>query len=132
MPVEYGVYRGPNGIGVAFTDQRITGWGGLAIVARCFEAAGLRRVLKEPLPEGRTSPNQVPVGDMAMAPLVTILMGGRRFAHVERFRSDAVLPELFEVKRTPSAMTVTRFFRGFPKGHLKHLVGAVDEGRGAG
>lgn len=128
MQAEDSVYRGPNGIEVAFTDQPITGWGGLAIVARFFEAVGLRRVLKEALPDGRTSPNQVPVVDMAMALLVTILMGGRRFAHVERFRSDAVLPELFEVERTSSAMTVTRYFGGFRKGHVQHLVETVGRG----
>lgn len=128
MQAEDSVYRGPNGIEVAFTDQPVTGWGGLAIVARFFEAVGLRRVLKEALPDGRTSPNQVPVVDMAMGLLVTILMGGRRFAHVERFRSDAVLAELFEVKRTSSAMTVTRYFGGFRKGQVQHLVEAVGRG----
>lgn len=130
MQAEDSVYRGPNGIEVAFTDQPITGWGGLAIVARFFEAVGVRQVLKEALPDGRTSPNQVPVVDMAVALLVTILMGGRRFAHVERFRSDAVLSELFEVRRTPSAMTVTRYFGGFRKGQLQHLVEAVGRGLG--
>ncbi len=75
MQAEDSVYRGPNGIEVAFTDQPITGWGGLAIVARFFEAVGLRRVLKEALPDGRRSPNQVPVVDVAMGLLVTILMG---------------------------------------------------------
>lgn len=125
MQGEDNVYGGPNGIEVVVTDQPITGWGGLAVVARFFESVGVRQVLKKALPDGRTSPNQVPVVDMAMALLVTILMGGRRFAHVERFRSDLVVPELFEVDRAPSAMTVTRYFGGFGKGHVQHLVEAV-------
>lgn len=109
MRVEDSVYGGPNGTEIAFTDQPITGWGGLALVARFFEALGIREVLGKALPDGRTSPNQVPVVDMAMGLLVTILMGGRRFAHVERFRSDPVLPGMFELGRTASAMTITRY-----------------------
>ena len=53
-------------------------------MARFFEAVGVREVLRQALPDGRTSPNQVPGVDMAITLLVTILMGGRRFAHGER------------------------------------------------
>ncbi len=128
MRVEDSVYGGPNGTEIAFTDQPITGWGGLALVARFFEALGIREVLGKALPDGRTSPNQVPVVDMAMGLLVTILMGGRRFAHVERFRSDPVLPGMFELGRTASAMTITRYFGGFTKGHVQHLIETTGRG----
>ena len=128
MRVEDSVYGGPNGTEIAFTDQPITGWGGLAMVARFFEVIGIREVLAKALPDGRTSPNQVPVVDMVMALLVTILMGGRRFSHVERFRSDAVLPKMFDLSRTASAMTITRYFGGFTKQHVQHLVDSVGSG----
>jgi hypothetical protein len=49
-------------------------------------------------------------------------MGGRRFAHVERFRHDPVLPEIFGLERKASAMTITRYFGGFAPGHVQHLV----------
>lgn len=128
MRVEDSVYGGPNGTEIAFTDQPITGWGGLAVVARFFEVLGIRGVLARALPDGRTSPNQVPVVDMAMALLVTILMGGRRFSHVERFRSDPVLPKMFDLTRTASAMTITRYFGAFTKQHVQHLVDSVGSG----
>lgn len=128
MRVEDSVYGGPNGTEIAFTDQPITGWGGLAVVARFFEVIGIREVLARALPDGRTSPNQVPVLDMAMALLVTILMGGRRFSHVERFRCDPVLPKMFDLSRTASAMTITRYFGGFTKQHVQHLVDSVGSG----
>lgn len=128
MRVEDSVYGGPNGTEIAFTDQPITGWGGLAVVARFLEVVGVRGVLAKALPDGRTSPNQVPVVDMVMALLVTILMGGRRFSHVERFRSDAVLPKMFDLSRTASAMTITRYFGGFTKQHVQHLVDSVGSG----
>ena len=128
MRVEDSVYGGPNGTEIAFTDQPITGWGGLAVVARFFEVIGIREFLAKALPDGRTSPNQVPVVVMAMALLVTILMGGRRFSHVERFRSDPVLPKMFDLSRTASAMTITRYFGGFTKQHVQHLVDSVGSG----
>jgi hypothetical protein len=127
MHAEDSVYSGPNGIEIAFTDQPITGWGGLALVARYFEVLGVREILAKALPDGRTSPDQVPVVDMAMTLLVTILMGGRRFSHVERFRSDPVLPKMFDLSRTASAMTITRYFGGFTKRHVQHLVEAVGQ-----
>lgn len=90
MHAKDSVFQGPNETEISFTDQPITGWGGLALIARFFEAIGIRKVLEQALPDGRTSPNKVPVVDMAMELLATILMGGRRFAHVERFRTDPV------------------------------------------
>jgi hypothetical protein len=122
MHAEDSVYRGPSGTEITFTDQPITGWGGLALVARFFEAIGIRKVLEQALPDGRTSPNQVPVVDMAIELLATILMGGRRFAHVERFRADPVLPGMFGLERKASAMTITRYFGGWKSGHVQHLV----------
>ena len=98
------------------------------MVARYLEVIGIRGVPAKALPDGRTSPNQVPVVDMAMALLVTILMGGRRFSHVERFRSDPVLPKMFDLTRTASAMTITRYFGAFTKQHVQHLVDSVGSG----
>jgi hypothetical protein len=40
--------------------------------------------------------------------LVAVLTGARRFAHLERLRSDEVIRGILGVKRMPSAMTVTR------------------------
>jgi hypothetical protein len=57
---------------------------------------------------GRTSPNQISVVDTALAFLVAVLTGARRFAHLERLRSDEVIRGILGVKRMPSAMTVTR------------------------
>lgn len=116
------VFRGPNGAEIVFTDRPMTGWGGLGLLARFLETVGVRQVLQQALPDGRTSPNQVPVVDMAMALLVTILTGGRRFAHVERLRADPVLAEMFGLSRCGSAMTITRYFGGLRAGHVQHLV----------
>jgi len=50
----------------------------------------VREVLAQALPDGRTSPNQIPVLDVVLVLFAAVLTGGRRFAHVERLRSDEV------------------------------------------
>jgi len=76
---------------VRYTGKPVSGWGGLVAVMRYLEQRGVRQVLAQALPDGRTSPNQIPVLDIALALFVTVLTGGRRFAHLERLRSDEVV-----------------------------------------
>jgi hypothetical protein len=54
----------------------------LLAVMRYFERRGVRQVLQSALPDSRTSPNQIPVVDLALALFAAVLTGGRRFAHV--------------------------------------------------
>jgi hypothetical protein len=57
---------------------------------------------------------------MTLAFLATVLTGGRRFAHVERLRSDEVIRTILGVKRLPSAMTLSRYFGAFVRSQIKH------------
>jgi len=106
---------------VRYTGKPVSGWGGLEAVMRYLEKRGVRQVLAQALPDGRTSPNQIPVLDMALALFATVLTGGRRFAHLERLRSDEVLPAILGVQRMPSAMTLTRYFGGLVRSQIEHL-----------
>ncbi len=106
---------------VEYTDKPVSGWGGLVAVARYFERRGLRELLRRALPDGRTSPNQIPVVDMVLAFLIAVLTGARRFAHVERLRSDEVVKAILGVVRMPSAMTLTRYLGGFVRSQVEHL-----------
>jgi hypothetical protein len=54
-------------------------------VARYLERVGIRELLEGALPDGRTSPNQIAVVEMALAFFATVLSGGRRFAHASGF-----------------------------------------------
>jgi hypothetical protein len=72
-------------------------------VMRFLERRGVRRILEGALPNGRTSPNQIPVLDMVLAFFAGALTGSRRFAHVERLRSDEVVRTIWELARMPSA-----------------------------
>src|SRR5256885_10412071 len=88
---------------------------------RYLERRGVRRVLEGALPDGRTSPNQIPVVDLVLAFLAGVLTGSRRFAHVERLRSDEVVRTILGLARTPSAMTLTRYFGGLVRSHVEQL-----------
>ena len=106
---------------VRYTGKPVSGWGGLVAVMRYLENLGVGQVLAQALPDGRTSPNQIPVLDMVLAFFATVLTGGCRFAHVERLRTDEVVQAILGVKRMPSAMTLTRYFGGLMRSQIEHL-----------
>lgn len=106
---------------VTYTDKPVSGWGGLVAVVKYLDRLGVRQLLGHALADGRSSPNQIPVVDTALAFLVGVLSGARRFAHLERLRSDEVIRGILGVKRLPSAMTVTRYFGGLVRSQVEHL-----------
>jgi hypothetical protein len=108
-------------LALRYTGKPVSGWGGLVAVMRYLERRGVRRVLECALPDGRTSPNQIPVVDMVLAFFAAVLTGNRRFAHVERLRSDEVVRTIWGLARMPSAMTLTRYFGGFVRSQVEHL-----------
>ncbi len=86
---------------VAYTSKPVSGWGGLVLIYRFLEKLGVRDLLGEVLPDGRTSPNQIPVVDIVWSLFATVLTGGRRFAHVERLRGDEVVGGVLGLQRMP-------------------------------
>jgi hypothetical protein len=90
-------------------------------MVRYFDRLGVHELLQRALPDGRTSPNQIPVVHIVLAFLVAVLTGARRFAHVERLRVDEVVKAILGIERMPSAMTVTRYFGGFVRSQVEHL-----------
>ncbi len=113
---------GATELAIAYTDKPVSGWGGLVSVFRFFDRLGVREVLRQVLPDGRSSPNQIPVLDIVLSLFATVLTGGRRFAHVERLRNDAVVRAILGARRLPSAMTVTRYFGGWVQAQVEQLV----------
>jgi hypothetical protein len=109
-------------LSIEYTNKPVSGWGGLVSVFRFFDRLGVREVLREVLPDGRCSPNQIPVVDIVLSLFVTVLTGGRRFAHAERLRSDAVVQAIVGARRLPSAMTLTRYFGGWVQAQVEQLV----------
>lgn len=114
-------------LGIRYTGKPVSGWGGLLLAFRYAERQGIRELLSRALPDGRTSPNQIPVVTMALSLFATVLTGGRRFAHAERLREDAVVKRLLGAARLPSAMTLTRYFGGFVRSQVEQLSAVLAE-----
>src|SRR5438045_6076639 len=122
MQEQSSVFGGPaTSLELRYTGKPVSGWGGLVAVMRYLERRGVRRVLASALPDGRTSPNQIPVVDMVLAFFAGVLTGSRRFAHVERLRSDEVVRTILGLARMPSAVTLARYFGGLVRSHCAQL-----------
>src|SRR6516165_4451098 len=122
MQQQSSVFEGPaTSLALRYTGKPVSGWGGLVAVMRYFERRGVRQVLASALPDGRTSPNQIPVVDLVLALLAAVLSGSRRFAQVERLRTDEVVQTILGIARMPSAMTLTRYFGGLVRSQVEQL-----------
>jgi len=110
-----------NQIILTFTDKPITAWGGLSLVAGYSAHIRLAETLKEHLSLGITSPNATAPVDVVLAFIAGVLVGARRFAHIETLRHDEVIKRLLGVKRFPSDATMTRFFRRFKQKELYEI-----------
>ena len=75
---------------IEYTAKPVSGWGGLIALVRYWDGLGLRLLLRQALPDGRRSPNQIPAVAIVLAFFAAVLTGAKRFAHVERLRTDAV------------------------------------------
>src|ERR1700757_650397 len=128
MPGQSSAFGGPaTSLELRYTGKPVSGWGGLVAVMRYLERRGVRRVLEGALPDGRTSPNQIPVVDLVLAFFAGVLTGSRRFAHVERLRSDEVVRTILGLRRMPSAMTLTRYFGGLVRSQVEHLSATLGQ-----
>lgn len=113
--------NGEREVAIEYTNKPVSGWGGMAALLRYFERLGVREYLKQGLPDGRSSPNQIGVVDMAMQLMATILIGGSRFSHAGRIAADPVMATMLGAKRLGDPMTLTRYFGGFVQSQSEHL-----------
>lgn len=112
--------RNGQSLEIQYSSKSLTGWGGLELVARFFEAINLREVLDQALPNRRAN-NQVQVVDMILQFLVMVLVGGTRFEHVERVRWDEVIQRVMGIGRMGSASSLLRYLSGFWQSQSEHL-----------
>ncbi len=115
-------------LAVEYTNKALSGWGGFVPFARFMDAIGVREILGLALPDGRTSNNKVPVVDLVVQFLISVLQGGRRFEHVERVRHDEVIRAIFGIDRFGSASTLTRYLSNFLPGQTQHLSETLSAG----
>ncbi len=111
----------PSQLEIEFTNRPVTPYGGMALLMEYFNGIGLKTLLNEALPDERTSPNATDVTDMCVSFLASVLCGASRFAHVSRIRGDRALSFILDVKRIPSACTLTRYFNTFTQGKVETM-----------
>jgi Transposase DDE domain group 1 len=116
----------PGQIPVRFTSKSLSGHGGLVALMRLLGRLGLRQLIEQVLPDGRTSPNQRSVFEIAQSLIATVLTGGNRFTHVQRIGNDGVVAAILGIRKTVSAMTLTRYFGGIRAGQVEHLAEQCD------
>ena len=108
-------------MGVEYTSKPVSGWGGLVALERFMKTIGVRAALRNGLPDGRTSNNQIDVVDYAIQFLTSVLIGGTKFEHIERIRGDEVIRQIMQIRRYGSASSITRYLGNFSQGQSEHL-----------
>lgn len=119
MQRNYSEKHPSNQIEIEFTDKPITGFGGMVVLARFMEKLKVKSLLHSALPDQRTSPNALPVVDIVTAFFAAVAAGASRFAHIDRLRMDHVIENILDVKRIPSAATLTRYFGSFTQADVE-------------
>ena len=100
---------------IEYTSKPLSGWGGLALFFEYLEQIGFVQTIKQVLANTKTSNNQVPSADVLLTFLTTVLIGGNRFAHVQRICHDEVIRRIVGAQRLGSEDTVRRFFLGLSR-----------------
>jgi hypothetical protein len=98
---------------IEYTSKALSGWGGLATLFEYLEQLRWTEYLRAGLPDGRTSNNQVKPVDIVRGLMATVLIGGNRFAHVDRIRQDEVIRRITGAERLPGADSLRRYFGAF-------------------
>jgi len=97
---------------MSFTNKMMTSYGGFSLLAKLFENIELHENLDRIFPVTEISPNSKGVYSKLLKFGLTVIAGGRRFAHsVFLGNSDLIYKELFGVKKMVSSSTaITRLF----------------------
>lgn len=102
-------------LAIEYTSKPLSGWGGLALFFEYIEQIGFVRSIRQALANTKRSHNQVENPDVLLTFLATVLVGGNRFAHVQRVCHDEVIRRIVGVKRLGGEDTVRRLFLGLSR-----------------
>lgn len=97
-------------IGVEYTRKALSGWGGLSVMFEYLDRIGFADRVRGAVREGKRSNNRVENCDVVLTFLATVLVGGNRFAHVQRVLHDEVVHRISGARRLASEDTIRRFF----------------------
>jgi hypothetical protein len=99
-------------IEMSFTGKMMTSYGGFSLLAKLFEKIELHENLERIFPVIELSPNSKGVYSKLLKFGLTVIAGGKRFAHsVFLGDSDKIFKELFGVEKVVKSSTaITRMF----------------------
>ncbi len=112
-------------ISVEYTGKPLTGWGGLSLMFEYLEQVGFMDQLRDVIKEAKRSNNRVEGFDVVLTFLATVLIGGTRFAHVQRVLHDEVIRRIAGARRLASEDTVRRFFLSLTRSEAEDLYTAL-------
>ena len=102
------------------TPKAITPFGGLASLIAFLGRIGFVEQLESAMPfAASTSNNAIPLTHTFTAFLMTVVTGGRRFAHAQWLRADHALHALLGMDRFPGDDTIRNFFLRFSQSHVQ-------------
>lgn len=109
------------------TKRAVTPFGGVAVFLTFLQKIDLVGQLRRHMPIQWTSPNQIDPATTLLAFLMTVLVGGKRFAHAALLRGDQALHALLGIQRFPIDDTIRNLFRKFGMGHVQRLYEPLAE-----
>ena len=110
---------------IEYTSKPLSGWGGLSLMFEYLEQIGFFDQLRAVIKEMKRSNNRVESFDVVLTFLATVLMGGNRFAHVQRVLHDEVVRRISGARRLGSEDTVRRFFLSLSASEAEDLYTAL-------
>lgn len=101
------------------TSKPVTPFGGLLPFLAWVGRIGLLPRFRELMPFVYKSPNAIPTDHTLLAFLLSVILGGSRFAHCDWLRSDRALHAIMGIERFPSKDAIRKFFHRFGQGEIE-------------
>ncbi len=103
------------------TSKPVTPFGGVLPLLAWFGRIGLVARCRELMPFSYASPNAIPTEHTLLAFLLSVILGGSRFAHCDWLRFDQALHAIMGLARFPAKDAIRRFFHRFGPGEFQNF-----------
>jgi hypothetical protein len=107
------------------TQRAVTPFGGLVVFFEFLRRIGYAEAVRQHLPFSLRSPNAIDPVETFTAFLLSVVAGGRRFAHTSLLRADVALQALLGISRFPIDDTVRNLFRRFGQGQCQRFFSGL-------
>ena len=103
------------------TLRAVTPFGGLSVLIEFFARIGLVEQLQSREFYQPESPNHYQPGQILVSFMLGVIVGARRFAHLNQLRADRALQGMLGLKRLPSDDTILNYFRRFSQAEIERF-----------